>query len=88
MTCKQRVTPGESLSQNLDELSSATEKIWKRIRSKTAAIKDKGGDVAKMPVNGDVRKLFRAGVVAAAEKTMLRAHVSATSNIAGCHAIR
>ena len=88
MTCMQRIAPGESLNTNLNELIDATEKIWKRIQAKTVAIKNAAGDVVKMPLNGDVRKLFAADGITAAEKTILRSYLSTTSNIAGCQAIR
>ena len=73
MTCEQRVEPGESRNKDLEELVSATGKIWKRIQAKTVSMKNPGGDVVKMPLNGDVRKLFAADGIAAAEKTTLRA---------------
>jgi hypothetical protein len=38
MVCKQKVAPGESLSQNLDELVEATKKIWQRIEGNTVVI--------------------------------------------------
>ena len=63
MTCKNRVALGESLNQNLEELITATEKIWKRIQAKTVTIKN-----TKMLLNGDVRKLFSADDITAAEK--------------------
>ena len=43
VTCKQRITPGESLNENLNELISATGEIWKRIQAKTVAIKNSDG---------------------------------------------
>ena len=55
---------------------------------KTVAIKGSDGEVVKSPLNGDVRKLFVAEGVTAAEKTILRAYLNTTSNIAGCQAIR
>ena len=88
MTCTQRLSPGTSLNQNLEELVSATAKIWKRIQAKMVAIKNWEGEVQKVPLNGDVRKLFIAEGITAAEKTILKAYLSTTSNIAGCQAIR
>ena len=88
MTCTQKVSPGQSLNQNLEELVSAIEKVWKRIQAKTVAIKGSDGEVVNRPLNGDVRKLFVAEGITAAEKTILRAYLSTTSNIAGCQAIR
>jgi hypothetical protein len=38
MVCKQKVAPGESLSQNLHELVEATKKIWQRIEGNTVVI--------------------------------------------------
>ena len=83
MTRKQRVATGESLNQNLDELAHAIAKVWKRIQSKSLTIKAK-----KMPLDGDVRTLFSAEDITAPEKTMPRAHLGATSNIAGCRAMQ
>ena len=92
MTCTQRLSPGETVNQNLEELVRAIEKIWKRIQAKTVPIKCPGEDgvskIVNVPLNGDVRKLFVAEGVTAAEKTILRAYLNTTSNIAGCQAIR
>ena len=77
MTCTQRLSPGETVNQNLEELVRAIEKIWKRIQAKTVPIKCPGEDgvskIVNVPLNGDVRKLFVAEGISAAEKTILRA---------------
>ena len=88
MTCTQRLSPGETVNQNLEELIRAIEKIWKRIQAKMVAIRDSEDKVVKVPLNGDVRKLFIAEGITAAEKTILRAYLNTTSSIAGCQAIR
>ena len=88
MTCRQRLASGESLNQNLIELIDATEKIWKRLQKNTVTVKSADGESVKMPINGDVRKLFSAVDITAAEKTILRSYLNTTSNIAGCQAIR
>ena len=63
MTCKQKVAPGESLQQNLDELVVAVRKIWERIAKNTVFVNDK-----KQNINGNIGMLFSADRVAAAEK--------------------
>ena len=64
MTCKQRVAPGDSLAQNLDEVTRALGEMWERIQAQTAAMKRPKGGVVKMHLNGDVRKLFGAEDIA------------------------
>ena len=63
MTCKQKVAPGDSLQQNLDEFVVAGRKIWKRIAKNTVVINDK-----KQNINVNIGMLFSADGVTAAEK--------------------
>ncbi len=83
MVCKQKVAPGESLQQNLDELMVAVRKIWECISKNTVSINNQ-----KRNINGNIGMLFSADDVTVAEKTILRAYLNTTSNIAGCQAIR
>ena len=83
MVCKQKVAPGESLQQNLDELLTAVRKIWLCIAKNTVVINER-----KKNINGNIGMLFSADGVTAAEKTILRAYLNTTENIAGCQAIR
>ena len=83
MVCKQKVAPGESLQQNLDELIVAVRKIWECISKNTVSINNQ-----KRNINGNIGMLFSADDVTVAEKTILRAYLNTTSNIAGCQAIR
>ena len=71
-------------NKSLDELIGAIGETWKRIQAKTVAVKNSDGNVVKTPLNGCVRQLFVAGCIAAAEKIISRAYLSATSNFAGC----
>ena len=63
MTCKQKVAPGESLQQNLDELIAAARKIWERIAKNTVIINGK-----KQNINGNIGMLFSADGITAPEK--------------------
>jgi len=83
MTCKQKVAPGESLQTNLDELFIALRKVFGYFSTDTVTI---NGQKKKM--NGNIGMIFSADNVTAAEKTLLRAHLNVTANIAGCQAIR
>ena len=83
MVCKQKVTPGESLQQNLEELMTAARKVWERIAKNTVTINEK-----KTNINGNIGMLFSADGISSAEKTILRAYLNTIANIAGCQAIR
>ena len=83
MVCKQKVAPGESLQQNLDELLTAARKIFLCIAKNTVLINEQ-----KKNINGNIGMLFSADDVTPAEKTILRAYLNTTENIAGCQAIR
>ena len=83
MTCKQKVAPGESMEQNLDELIGAVRKIWECISKNTVKINGN-----KQNINGNIGMLFSADGVTLAEKVVLRAYLNTTANIAGCQAIR
>ena len=83
MVCKQKVSPGESLQQNLDELMAAVRKIWESISKNTVTINGK-----KQNINGNIGMLFSADGVTLAEKTILRSYLKTTENIVGCQAIR
>ena len=61
----------------------ATEKIWTKISSNSAIV---GG--RKKPINGNIAILFADEEMGSAEKTVLRAYLDTTRNIAGCQAIR
>ena len=83
MTCKQKVAPGASLQENLDELLTAVRKIWEAISKNTVTINGQ-----KKNMNGNIGMLFGGDGVTLAEKTVLRSYLNTTSNIAGCQAIR
>ena len=83
MTCKQKVAPGALSEQNLDELLGAVRKIWESIAKNTVTINGQ-----KKNINGNIGMLFGGDGVTLAEKTVLRAYLNTTSNIAGCQAIR
>ena len=83
LTCKQKVAPGESLQQNLDELLVAVRKIWERIAKNTVTINEKNKNI-----NGNIGMLFSADGITAAEKLVLRSYLNTTANIAGRQAIR
>eukprot|EP00973_Karenia_brevis_P025801 3560990-Karenia_brevis.AAC.1 len=55
VVCKQRISPGESMAENLDHLLKAMEKIWKKIASRT-------------PINGNFGILFSDDDMGVAEK--------------------
>ena len=67
MVCKQKVAPGESLSQNLTELVEATKKIWSRITSNSVVINKQ-----KRNINGNLGMLFAADNITSTEKIILR----------------
>ena len=83
MVCKQKVAPGESLTQNLHELVEATRRIWQRIASNIVVINKQ-----KKPMNGNLGMLFSADDITSAEKNILRSYLNTTANISGCQAIR
>ena len=83
LVCKQKVSPGESMSHNLETLLQATQKIWRQIASNTVVI-----DKKKKNINGNIGMLFSGDDVTAAEKTVLRAYLNTTASISGCQAIR
>ena len=83
MVCKQKVAPGESLKQKLEELLEATKSIWQRIHRNFVLIHS-----TKKNVNGRIGILFSADGITPVEKTILRSYLSTTSSIAGCQAIR
>ena len=83
LTCKQKVAPGESLQQNLDELMVAVRNIWECIAKNTVVING-----TKKNINGNIGMRFSADGITPAEKTILRAYLNTTANIAGCQAIR
>ena len=83
MVCKQKVSPGESLSENLEELIQATRKIWEHISKNSVVI---GGN--KRNVNGNLGMLFAADNITSAEKIILRSYLNTTASIAGCQALR
>ena len=83
MVCKQKVAPGESLKQNLEELLEATKSIWKRIHGNSVLIHG-----TKKNINGNIGILFSADDITPVEKTILRSYLNTTSSIAGCQAIR
>ena len=80
MVCKQKVAPGESLQQNLDELLIAVRKIWLCIAKNTVVINEQ-----KKNINGNIGMLFSADGVTAAEKTILRAYLNTTENLSLIH---
>ena len=83
MTCKQKVAPGESLEQNLEDLIEATKKIWQRIASNAVQING-----VKKNINGNVSLLFAADNISSEEKIILRSYLKTTEAIAGCQQIR
>ena len=83
LTCKQKVAPGETLEQNLQQLVAATATIWKRIQKNQVVI---GGKKTNM--NGNVAMIFAADDVTDTEKTILRSYLNTTESIAGCQQIR
>ena len=83
MVCKQKVTPGESLSQNLSELLEATKSIWKRVASNSVTINKQ-----KRNINGNIGMIFAADNITSAEKIILRSYLNTTASISGCQALR
>ena len=83
LVCKQKVSPGESLNQNLEDLVEATKRIWQRMAANSVLI---GGH--KKNINGNIAILFAADDITSAEKVVLRAYLNTTSSIAGCQQIR
>ena len=63
MVCKQKVAPGETLNQNLEELLEATKSIWQRIHSNSVVING-----TKKNINGNIGMLFSADNVTSVEK--------------------
>ena len=83
LVCKQKVTPGETLSENLDKLLASLEKIWQKISSNAVII-----DKKPVPLNGHLGLLFSDTSIDSTDKTILRAYLQVTSNISGCQALR
>jgi hypothetical protein len=83
MVCKQKVAPGESLSENLTELIEATKKIWQRISSNVVSINEQ-----KRNINGNLGMIFSADNPTSTEQIILRSYLNTTASIAGCQAIR
>jgi hypothetical protein len=83
MVCKQKVSPGESLSENLTELIEATKKIWQRISSNSVVINEQ-----KRNINGNLGMLFSADNLTSTERIILKSYLNTTASIAGCQAIR
>ena len=77
MVCKQKVAPGESLNQNLEELIQATKKIWQRIHANTVVINQH-----KKNINDNLGMLFPADDITAPEKIILRSNLNTTASIA------
>ena len=53
MTCKQNVSPGDSLSHNLENLVNVTKNIWERIVGNSVMINGH-----KRNINGDIGLIF------------------------------
>jgi hypothetical protein len=83
VTCKQKVSPGETLDQNLTELIGATKRIWERMAKNAVQIQG-----VKKNINGNVSMLFAADDITSAEKIVLRSYLNTTASIAGCQQIR
>ena len=65
MVCKQKVAPGESLNQNLEELVDATQRIWEKISKNVITINGQ-----KRNLNGNIGMLFSADGITASEKKL------------------
>ena len=83
IVCKHRLPPGETLHENVERMVQATEKIWRKISGNLAIVNGR-----KRPINGNLSMLFADDDMGAAEKTVLRAYLDTTRNVAGCQAIR
>ena len=81
--CKQKVNPGETMAENLDNLVKALENIWTKIEKNTAVIQKR-----KTPINGNMGLLFSDDDIGVTEKLLLRSYLDVTKNIAGCQALR
>lgn len=81
--CKQKIAPGESLNQNLEQLIEAAKKLWQRMNKNSVSV-----DGRSRPINGDMTMLCKADGLSSAEKVLLRSYLNVTKNIAGCQAIR
>ena len=81
--CKQKISPGESLLQNLTDLVEATKTIWSRIASNVVTINQQ-----KKNINGNMSMLFAADDLTNPERIILRSYMNVTASIAGCQQIR
>ena len=83
LTCKEKVTPGESLENNLQALIDASTSLFQRIQKGSIMVHKR-----PQPINGDVALLFRADDLTSAERAILKSYLNITKSIAGCQALR
>ena len=83
LTCKQKVKPGASLSENLEALVEAAATLWARMKIGNVKISGK-----TRPMNGEVAMLFKDDTLNSTERILLRSYFNTTNNIAGCQALR
>ena len=83
LLCKAKITPGQPLQENLDDLIAATQRLWKRIKTDVATIRGR-----KMKMNGNTGMLFQDASLSATERMLLGSYFRVTSCIAGSQAVR
>ena len=83
LTCKQKVKPGDSSTDNLEALVEAAKTLWTRMKRGKVII-----DGRARPMNGEVAMLFRDDTLNSTERILLRSYFNTTNNIAGCQALR
>ena len=83
LTCKQKVKPGDTSTQNLEALIEAAKTLWTRMKSGKVVV-----DGRARPMNGEVALLFRDDTLNSTERVLLRSYFNTTNNIAGCQALR